>query len=217
MTVLVYPAIVSSAGPALEARFVDLPAVEVRAESAADLIRLAREALGGELQRLEDAAEVWPEPTALAGLAVPTGATAVLVDVTVEDTPVKLTISIGERLLKRIDEDAAARSMTRSGYLALGARTLLGDGRFAFSGLGPETGKKIQDEIEAVGRRLNDAVGPHSALGRTLADLDARALDGLRRLSDEVRAAMAPKRPRPEANEPNSAVEDVASHPHTDA
>ena len=214
---LVYPAIVSSAGPALEARFVDFPTIEVSAETAADLIRMAREALGAELHRLEDAAEIWPEPTALSALAVPAGATAVLVDVTVEDTPVKLTISIGERLLKRIDEDAAARSMTRSGYLALGGRNLLGDGRFGFTGFGPDTGKKVQDEIDSLGRRLNEAVGPQSAFGRTIADLDARAIDGLRRLSDEVRAAMAPKRPRPDANEPGPHADDAPPRAHTDA
>jgi hypothetical protein len=193
MTIVVYPAVVTAAeAPALRARFVDFANVEVEAASAVELIRLAREALGLELQRLENENEVWPEPTVLGNLSVPLGGSAVLVDVSVEDTPVRLTISIGERLLKRIDQDAAARSMTRSGYLALGARGLLGE----TGGVGGETGRKIQEEIEAVGRRLNEALGPNSTVGRTLADLDALALDGLRRLGKEVRSAIKPRASR---------------------
>lgn len=199
MTTVVYPAIVTSAEAAsLHGRFVDFAGVEVEAESAGELIRLAREGLGAELQRLETAGDTWPEPTPMKSLVVPQGSSVVLVDVSVEDTPVRLTISIGERLLKRIDEDAAARSMTRSGYLALGARRMLGEANGPFGGLGGETGKKIHEEIEAVGRRLNDALGPESPVGRTLADLDAYAMDGLRRLGEEVRSAIRP-RPRPAA------------------
>jgi HicB_like antitoxin of bacterial toxin-antitoxin system len=199
MTVVVYPAVVMSAEPtSLRARFVDFPGVEVGADSAGELIRLARERLGAELQRLENQGDTWPEPTPVTSLNVPQGGSAVLVDVSVEDTPIRLTISLGERLLKRIDEDAAARSMTRSGYLALGARRMLGEVTAPFGGVGGETGKRIQEEIEAVGRRLNEALGPESPVGRGLADLDAYALDGLRRLGDEVRSAMRPRR-RPAA------------------
>ena len=198
MTVVVYPAIVGPAeGDTLKAHFVDFAGMVVEAASAADLIRLAREQLGAELQRLEKAGDTWPAPTPLAALIVPPGGTAVLVDLSVEDTPVRLTVSIGERLLKRIDKDAAARSMTRSGYLALGARRLLGEAGAPF--VGGETGRKIQEEIEAVRRRLNETLGPDSQVGRTLADLDALAQDGLRRLGDEVRSAIRPWPRRPAA------------------
>ena len=203
MTVVVYPAVVTPAETALlRARFVDFPDIEVEAASPVELIRLARERLGEELQRLENAGDIWPTASGMAGLAIPLGGSVVLVDVSVEDTPVRLTISLGERLLKRIDEDAEARSMTRSGYLALGARKLLGDS------VGGETGKKIQGEIEDLGRRLNEALGPNSTVGRTLAELDGLALDGFRRLSEEVRAAIKPKaRPTEPAAEPAPAPE----------
>jgi hypothetical protein len=197
MTVVVYPAVVAPIeGGALKARFVDFAEVEVEATTSVELIRLAREQLGAELQRLEQNADIWPPASGLENLAIPPGGSVVLVDVSVEDTPVRLTISLGERLLKRIDEDAEARSMTRSGYLALGARRLLGDHTATFSRATGETGKKIQDEIDDLGRRLNEALGPTSPVGRTLAELDGMALDGFRWLSGEVRAAMKP-RPRP--------------------
>lgn len=185
MTVVVYPAVVTpTPAGALSARFVDFPDIGAEADSPVELIRLARERLGEELQRLEAAGDIWPNASGMAGLAIPPGGSVVLVDVSVEDTPVRLTISLGERLLKRIDEDAEARSMTRSGYLALGARKLLGDS------VGGETGRKIQVEIEDLGRRLNEALGPNSTVGRTLAELDGLAVDGFRRLSEEVRAAI---------------------------
>jgi hypothetical protein len=198
MAVVVYPALITPAeAGGHQARFVDFAGSGVEAASAADLIRLAREWLHGELLRLEQAGETWPEPTAIHQLTPPAGGAVVLVDVSVDDTPVRLTISIGERLLKRIDDDAAARSMTRSGYLALGARRLLGDAAEPANGLGGETGRRIQSEIDAVGRRLNEALGPNSTVGRTLAELDALAVDGFRRLSDEVRSAIKPRRETP--------------------
>lgn len=207
MAVVVYPALITpTEGGGHLARFVDFAGSSVEAASAADLIRLAREWLHGELLRLEHAGETWPEPTAIHGLTAPAGGAVVLVDVSVDDTPVRLTISLGERLLKRIDDDAAARSMTRSGYLALGARRLLGEAEPA-SGLGGETGRRIQSEIDAVGRRLNEALGPNSTVGRTLAELDALALDGFRRLSEEVRSAIKPRREPPP---PTSAPADRA-------
>lgn len=207
MTVVVYPAVVTpTPAGALSARFVDFPDIAAEADSPVELIRLARERLGEELQRLEAAGDIWPNASGMAGLAIPLGGSVVLVDVSVEDTPVRLTISLGERLLKRIDEDAEARSMTRSGYLALGARKLLGDS------VGGETGRKIQVEIEDLGRRLNEALGPNSTVGRTLAELDGLAVDGFRRLSEEVRAAIKKTRhtdepvvePAPDAPEPKA-------------
>jgi hypothetical protein len=202
MTVVVYPAVVTpSEAGLLRVRFVDFPSLEADATSPVELIRLARERLGEELQRLENAGDIWPTASGMPGLDIPLGGSVVLIDVSVDDTPVRLTISLGERLLKRIDEDAEARSMTRSGYLALGARRLLGDNAAHFGG---DTGKKIQGEIEDLGRRLNEALGPNSTVGRTLAELDSLALDGFRRLSEEMRAAIKPKaRPaEPPAAEP---------------
>ena len=197
MSVIVYPAVATSPETGgLEGRFVDFPALVVVAPTPAELIRLAREALSAELQRLERAGDTWPDPTPVGQVDVPAGASALLIDVSVDDTPVRLTISLGERLLKRIDQDAEARSMTRSGYLALGARRLLDEGR-GFAGEGGEgadAGRRLQEEIAALGRRVNETLGPQSPIGRTLAELDAMALEGLRRLGGEVRSAMASSR-----------------------
>jgi len=194
MAVVVYPALITKTEAGLHARFVDFPASGVDAEASPELIRLAREWLHAELLRLEGEGETWPPPTTIESLQTPAGGLAVLVDVSVEDTPVRLTISIGERLLKRIDDDAAARSMTRSGYLALGARRLLGEAPEPANGLGGETGRKLQAEIDAMARRMSEALGPDSSFGRTLADLDARANEGMSRLGEHVRAAMRSRR-----------------------
>ncbi len=189
MSVVVFPAVVTPAEGALTAEFVDLPALAVTAVSQADLIRLARERLTLELQRREREEQSWPEPTALAQVAAPAGGSVLLVDVSVDDTPVRLTISLGERLLKRIDQDAEARSMTRSGYLALGARRLLGEAAEPQGGVTGETGRRLQEEMAVLGRRLNEVVGPESPVGRTLAELDAIAVDGLRKLGGGMQSA----------------------------
>ena len=189
MSVVVYPAVLTAAEGALQARFVDLPGLEVSAASQAELIRLARERLAADLQRRAQAEEPWPEPTGLAQVGAPAGGSVLLVDVSVDDTPVRLTISLGERLLKRIDQDAEARSMTRSGYLALGARRLLGEAAQPGEGVTGETGRRLQEEMASLGRRVTEAMGPDSPVGRTLAELDAIALDGLRRLGGEMQSA----------------------------
>ena len=101
-----------------------------------------------------------------------------LIDVQVEETPVRVNISIGERLLRRLDAAAEAQTMTRSGYIAAAVRQRLGDaetGERAGAG-----GQRLWEEVSDLRRRVNEAIGPDSAFGRTLADLDARALEGLR-------------------------------------
>ena len=40
--------------------------------------------------------------------------------------PVRVAVSLDRPLLERIDQEASRRGMTRSGFLAEGARTLLG-------------------------------------------------------------------------------------------
>lgn len=200
MSVVVYPAVVTASEGALTARFLDLPELTATAASPSDLIRLARERLTVALQQLERAEEPWPQPTSLERAEPPSGGSVLLVDVSVDDTPVRLTISLGERLLRRIDDDAEARSMTRSGYLALGARRLLGEAGAPEPGVAGETGRKLQEEVADLGRRLNEAVGPESPFGRTLAELDAVALDGLRRLRGDVRSALRKRDSRPAAD-----------------
>ncbi len=49
----------------------------------------------------------------------------VVVPVEVPDNPVRINVSIDRGLLKRIDDAASRRGMTRSGFLAESARKLL--------------------------------------------------------------------------------------------
>jgi metal-responsive CopG/Arc/MetJ family transcriptional regulator len=47
------------------------------------------------------------------------------VPIEVTDKPIRISNSIDRKLLKRIDDAVARRGMTRSGFLAEGARNLL--------------------------------------------------------------------------------------------
>ena len=93
------------------------------------------------------------EPTPIEQLSLTPGVIPVLVDVTVEDTPVRVNISIGERLLQRLDAAAEAKGMTRSGFIAQAVRVSLGE-----RGLAPE--------FEAATRRLQDELRPSGAKNR---------------------------------------------------
>ena len=128
-----------------------------------------------------------------------------LIDVQIEDAPVRVNISIGERLLKRIDDAAASQSMTRSGFIAAAVRHRLGDETGPEPAAGMDT-QRIYDEVVALGRRVNDALGPDSAFGRTLTEWDNRALDGLRKLAGDVASAVGRRSPekRPETGSTTS-------------
>lgn len=198
MAMVVFPAFVSDADPLdLQAVFPDFAGLVVRAASPAELLTLGRERLSEVLRALEKAGDGWPAPSTLAQVraAHPEHPGSVIwVDVTVEDTPIRVTISIGERLLARIDAAAEAHAMTRSGYLAAAARWQMASGG---SPLDAPATQKLFDEVAAAGRRIQETLGPDSPVGRTLAELDAIAVDGLRRmaggLSGAVRAQARPK------------------------
>jgi predicted RNase H-like HicB family nuclease len=73
-----------------------------------------------------------PAPSSLHSAAVPENvieAARFLVLVDTPDKPQAVTISIDRGLLARIDRKAKAMGMTRSGFLAQGARTMLGRDR----------------------------------------------------------------------------------------
>ena len=200
MTVVVYPALVAITSGLIAATFPDLATVRVEATTQAELLRLSRERLSDELQRLERDEAPWPDPTPLERLSPAPGESILLIDVSVDDTPIRLTISLGERLVKRIDQDAESRSMTRSGYLALGARRLLGEASHPFrTSTSGEDRETLREEIAALGRRVNEALGPDSPVARTLAELDALALEGLRRLGGEVKSAFRQRRRQAES------------------
>jgi predicted RNase H-like HicB family nuclease len=173
------------------ARFHDLPGLDAQGRDLSQLIANAREALSRHLESLERAGEEWPKATPIEQVSADAGAFPLPVDVQVEDTPVRVNISIGEQLLKRLDAAAEAQGSTRSGFIAQAVRASLGErGRVDFEA----AARKLQDELSAVGRKINEALGPDSAFSRTMADVDDRVSETVRKAADSVSAAMARRR-----------------------
>jgi hypothetical protein len=188
MPLAIYPALMwGDASAGYRARLVDFPEVSVAEPSAAELLGAARRRLGEVLAGLDRAGRDWPTPTAVEALAErqqAEGGALLLVDVQVEDAPVRVNISLGERLLRRLDQAAEAQNMTRSGYIAAAVRERLGEsGPAGANGAGSQ---RLFEEVSELGRRVSEALGPESTFGRTLADLDARALEGLRAVADRL-------------------------------
>ena len=195
MPSIVYPALAAgTADHGYHAGFPDVPEISVSAASLDELLRLAREALIQALKKREDAGEAWPPASPMervrADLAG-AGEVVFVVEVQSDDPPVRVNVSLGERLLKRIDDAAGARNMTRSGYLAASARRMLGE-EVGPRGEGPAAGQ-VRDELAALGRRVQETLGPDSPIGRTLAEFDARAVDGLRRVAGDMLGRRPPR------------------------
>src|SRR5260221_5011637 len=103
------------------ARIRDLPAVSAmgatRAKALADLVYLANE----HVRLLDEHAEQVPPARDLDDIAVEDGVHEhgrALIPVEIPGKSVKISISIDEALLRRIDRAAAAEGTTRSGYFA---------------------------------------------------------------------------------------------------
>ena len=161
-------------------RFPDFAALHVEARTLSVLASRAREALLSELQRLQREGLDWPPAAESDDLKTRTaaGEMLVLIEVQVEDVPLRINITMGERLLRRLDAAAQAGGMTRSGYIAVAVRERLGDE--------PEDGPlltRLVNELGRIGGRVNDAVGPKSNFVRLIDEVDKRAVDGLRDLA----------------------------------
>lgn len=192
-----------------QARFPDLPECSAAGSDPAELLASARAAVRGRLQELADAGEEWPAATPIEQVPAQPQEVALLVDVEVEDTPVRVNISLGEQLLKRLDAAAAASGATRSGYIAQAVRVSLGDRRAItpdFEG----AARRLQDELSAVGRKINESLGPESAFSRSMAELDDRVSDQIRKAADSVSAAMVRRR-EAEARDASSTPPDAES------
>jgi predicted RNase H-like HicB family nuclease len=184
------------------ASFPDAPGCEVAAPDLAELLLGARQALGDHLQRLADAGEAWPTPTPIETIAITPGVIPLLVDITVEDTAVRINISLGERLLQRLDAAAEARGMSRSGYIAQAVRVSLGE-RGAANDFEAAT-RKMQEELTSLGRKISDSIGPGSAFGRRMSELDEQVYEGVRKAADSVSAAMSRRREASRGADPNA-------------
>lgn len=200
-TILFVALVTPDAGGGYRATFPDLPETTLQAPDLAQLLLSARQALAEHLQRTADAGDTWPQPTPIEKISLTPGVFPVLVDVTVEDTPVRVNISLGERLLQRLDAAAEAKGMTRSGYIAQAVRVSLGE-----RGPAPEfeaATRRLQDELRTVVRKINDSLGPNSTFGRRMAEFDDQIYEGVRNAADSVSAAMARRR---EANRAGAAA-----------
>ena len=194
MPVTVYPALVTGdQAQGYRADLVDFPGVSVAEAGSADLLRVSRERLLGALTALETAGQDWPAATPVEALGErlrAERAILLLVDIQVEETPVRVNVSIGDRLLRQLDEAAEAQNMTRSGYIAAAVRQRLGAAGSAGGSINGAGSQRLFEEVAEVGRRVNEALGPESAFGRTVAELDSRALESLRMLAGNMGAAV---------------------------
>ena len=181
------------------ATFPDLPSIRSENATLTGLLGDVRGALLDALKKLEAQGLEWPAASSMeqlrtveaaGGEAASSQGALMVIDVQVDDAPVRVNISIGERLLKRVDETAERQSMTRSGYIAAALRLRLGDAAGSKPFFEDASAQRLYDEVAALGRRMNETLGPESGIGRTLNDLDQRALDGLRRLAGGMAAAM---------------------------
>lgn len=170
--------------------FPDLPDVTAQGSDMAGLIASAREEVLAALQRLTEAGADWPAPTPIESAPTPPGAVTLLIDVSVDDTPLRVNISMGERLLKRIDQAAEARGMSRSAFIAAASRAALGE-RPGWTGELDAVARKLQDEWSELGRRLTDSLAPNSPLTRNMAAIDAKVTEAIRRAAEGVSASMA--------------------------
>jgi hypothetical protein len=126
-------------------------------------------------------------------MRAPPGDIAIPVDVSVDDPPIRVNVSLGERLVQRLDAAAEARGMTRSGFIAQAVRVSLGE-RGPGAGEFDAANRRLAEELSGLGRRINESIGPDSAFSRRMAELDDKVYEGVRRAADSVSAAMVRRR-----------------------
>jgi predicted RNase H-like HicB family nuclease len=196
MTSVIYPAIARrDAAGEYVADFPDLPGVAAAGHSQADLLTRAREALRARLEQLAGDGETWPEPSAIETLGVEPPASVLLVDANLDDAPVRVNISIGERLLRQMDEAAERRGMSRSGFIAEAARAALAreSARPGWKGAAEldAAASALQAELSAAARKLKDQFAPGSTFNRSMQELDDRISEMVRKTADGVSAAVS--------------------------
>jgi predicted RNase H-like HicB family nuclease len=191
MSVVLFVALVTGDTPSgYVATFPDLPDVTASGRDLGDLLAAARQVLAARLDTLESLGEAWPPATPIESITAPPGALLIPVDVAVDDPPIRVNVSLGERLVQRLDAAAEARGMTRSGYIAQSVRASLGETARP-GGEYDAMGRRLQDEIVAIGRKLNDSLGPESAFSKRMNAFDDVVYEGVRRAADSLSAAMA--------------------------
>jgi predicted RNase H-like HicB family nuclease len=193
MTTLIFIALATpDAARGYSATFPDAPDCGVEGRDLVELLLNARQTLAAHLKQTADAGEAWPTPTPIEAITLPPGSIPLLVDVTVEDAPVRVNISLGERLVARLDAAAEAKGMTRSGFIAQAVRVALGE-RGPANDFDAAT-RRLQEELASLGHKINDSIGPESAFARRMSELDQQVYEGVRKAADSVSAAMTRRR-----------------------
>lgn len=196
MSTIVYVALAAPRQPSgYRATFPDLPAIVAEGATLAELLTAARERLLAGLEALAGQGEAWPAASPIERFTGQPGLMAIPVDVSVDDPPIRVNISLGERLVQRLDAAAEARGMTRSGFIAQAVRASLGESwRGAGSADADAVGRRLQDELTALGKRINESIGPDSPFTRRMNEIDGVVYEGVRKAADSVSAAMARRR-----------------------
>jgi predicted RNase H-like HicB family nuclease len=194
MSTVVYVALVSPAESAgYRAAFPDLPDCAAEGANLAELLINARQRLLVCLEAIEGQGEAWPAASPIETFTARPGVMAIPIDVAVDDPPIRVNISMGERLVQRLDAAAEAHGMTRSGFIARSVRASLGEtarGAGDFEAMG----RRLQDELTALGRRINESIGPDSTFNRRMNEIDGVVYEGVRKAADSVSAAMSRRR-----------------------
>ena len=110
--------------------FPDFPGITSAASEFADVPQQARDALASAVEDMISENEALPAPVEEGRQMEPDRAEFhnpryIVVPVEVPDNPTRINVSMDRALLRRIDDAASRRGMTRSGLLAEGARKLL--------------------------------------------------------------------------------------------
>lgn len=192
-TILFIALVTSDTATGYTATFPDIEDCTAQGRDLADLLTKARQALSAHLDALEGAGESWPTPTPIEQITPPPsggGAMLIPIDVAVDDPPIRVNVSLGERLVQRLDAAAEERGMTRSGFIAQSVRTSLGETAHPNSAYDPMA-RRFTEELSTLGRRINESLGPDSAFTRRMNEIDNVVYDGVRRAADSVSAAIA--------------------------
>lgn len=131
MAMLHYPAIIERASEGFGVFFPDVPGCTSGGDTLQEAAVNAGEALNMHINGLVEDGDPLPTPSTLDTLeedADVNEAARLLVGVDVPGRAQRLNISLEESLVARIDSAAAARGMSRSAFLAEGARRLLAGG-----------------------------------------------------------------------------------------
>ncbi|QLA13855.1 hypothetical protein GD606_17095 [Desulfolutivibrio sulfodismutans DSM 3696] len=108
--------------------FPDLPGCITEGDDEQQALTMAADALDGHIQTLKDLGMPVPPPSPHTAILEKSPAGAMVFPVPLaafESRQKRVNITMGEGLLARVDRAARSESMTRSGFLAVAARSYL--------------------------------------------------------------------------------------------